>query len=279
MNEILIFLDNVNNYSSLVLMIATLIYVYFTYRLTKETTKLREVETTPFISMYAKPDFILTLVIENIGKAPAYDVKFEMDEKYKSLFQCGCDLKHNISYFSPNQQLTISMDTYPTLEKSEFTNIPIKVRYYSKDKKLFEDSFIIEWKYLSGSDINTNNLKEVKKAIEATTKEIKELNKIIQDKNYQVTTKLKIITLEKTDMYLKLVFSNGYLGKIRNDEINKLGIFDIEKVHLKDGDLMDYSNRTKLTAEEIYYIFQSINQKNNRQCKVKTVNFTKSIYS
>ena len=66
MNNIFVWLDELNKYSSLILMFATLVYVYFTYKLTKETTKLREVETTPFMSLYIKPDYLLKLVIENV---------------------------------------------------------------------------------------------------------------------------------------------------------------------------------------------------------------------
>ncbi len=182
MNEISVYLDGLNKYSSLILMFATLVYVYFTYKLTKETTKLREVETTPFMSIYIKVDSKLSLIVENIGKAPAYDIEFKMDKKYISCFPCGCDFKHKISYFSPNQQLPICMDQYFNLEKLDFDSIPIEVKYSSKDGQLFEEVFTIEWKYLSGSALETDNLVEIKKAIEETAEEIKELHKTIKDK-------------------------------------------------------------------------------------------------
>jgi len=47
--------DWLTAFATVILVIATLVYVYFTYKLTKETTKLREVETTPLMSMFIKP--------------------------------------------------------------------------------------------------------------------------------------------------------------------------------------------------------------------------------
>ncbi len=266
MSEILIFLDGLNKYSSLILMIATLVYVYFTYRLTKETTKLREVETTPFMSVYIKPDHMLELIIENIGKAAAYNVEFEMDEKYKSCFHCGCDFKHKISYFSPNQQLVIGMDSYQNLEKLKFENIPIKVKYYSKEKELFEDTFSVEWKYLSGSALSTDNLEGIKKEIEKTVKEVKNLNQTIKDKEYFVTNKLKILEFEKTDTYVGFVFSNGYLIKVPLKEFTeKTGMEDIEEVYIDNGDLQDYSTGLKYTSEEIYDKLKDNKSKGDKQ--------------
>lgn len=238
--------------ATVVLVIATVIYVFFTYRLTKETVKLREVETTPFISIYIKPGLMLNLIIENIGKAPAYDIEFEMDEKHQSCFRCGCDFKHKISYFSPSQQLVICMDQYANLEKLDFDSIPIKVKYSSKDGHLFEEVFTIEWKYLSGSALDTNNLEEIKKAIKETAKAIKELHKTIKDKEYFVTNKLKILEFEKTDTDMSFVFSNGFIIKIPINEFNeKTGINSIEQVHTNKGDLYDYSTHLTYTAEEI----------------------------
>lgn len=43
--------DWVTAIATIILVAATCIYVYFSYKLTKETIKLREVETSPFISI------------------------------------------------------------------------------------------------------------------------------------------------------------------------------------------------------------------------------------
>ena len=57
------------------LVIVTIIYVYFSYKLTQETIRLRKVETSPFISIIFDISFDSTscskITIKNIGKAPA----------------------------------------------------------------------------------------------------------------------------------------------------------------------------------------------------------------
>ena len=268
MKELFIIFDELNKYSSLILMFATLVYVYFTYKLTKETTKLREVETTPFISIYIKPDHFLKLIIENIGKSPAYDVKFEMDEKYKQYFKCGCDFKRKISYFSPNQRLIIGMDAYTKLSKLDFDYIPIKVKYYSKNNDKYEETFFVEWKYLSGTSLKSNALEEIPKELEKISSEIKNLNNIVKNKEYFITNKLKILEFEKKDELVNLVFSNGKLINIPTKEfIDKININDIEYIHAKNGDLLDYTNGDEYLAEEIY---DKLNYKkeNNEHTKI-----------
>ncbi len=255
----------VTAFATIILVATTIIYVFFAGKLTQETVKLREVETTPFISMYIKPGLMLNLIIENIGKAPAYDIEFVMDEKHQSCFRCGCDFKHKISYFSPNQQLVIHMDQYSSLEKLDFDSIPIKVKYSSKDGQLFEEVFTIEWKYLSGTALDTNNLVEIKKAIKEAAKEITELHKTIKDKEYFVTNKLKILEFVKTDTDISFVFSNGFIIKVPINEFNeKIGINSIEQVRANKGDLFDYSTRLTYTAEEIYDKVQNINDRGNK---------------
>ena len=68
------------------LVIVTIIYVYFSYKLTQETIRLRKVETSPFISIIFDISFDSTscskIIIKNIGKVPAYDISFKIEEKY-----------------------------------------------------------------------------------------------------------------------------------------------------------------------------------------------------
>ena len=50
--------DWVTAIATIILVLATCIYVYFSYKLTKETIKLREVETSPFISIIFEGNII-----------------------------------------------------------------------------------------------------------------------------------------------------------------------------------------------------------------------------
>ena len=80
MDSLIQYLDIANKYSSLILVLATLVYVGFTIVLAKETSKLREVETSPFISIIFDISFQAVshskIIIKNIGKAPAYNITF-----------------------------------------------------------------------------------------------------------------------------------------------------------------------------------------------------------
>ena len=159
------------------------IYVFFTYKLTKETVKLREIETFPFMSLHIDgSSFVLRLIVKNIGKAPAYNINFYIDKKFESYFSCGCSLKDKISYFAPNQEIFFSLGQFSNLEKIEEKSIPIKVVYYSKDNNKFEGSFSLEWKHLSGTVTNTNPFEGIKDGINNIDKAIKELNTILPNK-------------------------------------------------------------------------------------------------
>lgn len=256
--------DWISALSTIILVIATSIYVYFTYRLTKETTKLREIETTPFVSISFDTSFVskFKLVIKNISKTPAYNISFSIDEKYASHF--NYNFRNKISYFAPNQEFSILSSGYQEFDKLDTDYIPITIKYQSKDKVIIKDTFNMEWKYLDSTLLETDSIDGIKKAVEGIEKEIKALNKTIQKKEHRITTKLKILELEKTDMYLKFVFSNGYLGKIHNDEISKIGITNIEQTYSDNGDLVDRSIGVKFTAEEIYYKLQKNNHKENK---------------
>ncbi len=255
----------VTAFATIILVATTIIYVFFAGKLTQETVKLREVETTPFISIYFDTTFSAAshskIIIKNIGKSPAYNISFGIDDKYLELFN-GYTFKDNISYFAPSQEFHILASGFSALNEAGYENIPITINYKSKDNRLITDIFNLEWKYMVYYE--KDNIEGIKQALEDIKKEVNTLNKTIKDKDYKVTTKLKILELEKTDMYLKFVFSNGYLGKIHNNEISKIGITNIGQTYSDNGDLIDRSIGMKFTAEEIYYKLQNRNQKGNK---------------
>ncbi len=185
MKEFFEFMDLLNKYSSLILMFATLIYVYFTYRLTRETTKLRELETTPLMSAYIQSSTPLKIIIKNIGKAPAYNIKFSIAEKYKPLFACGCSLDHEMSYFSADQELIFPIKSYDDVDQTDFENIPLEVQYCSKDTRSFSDKFSLEWRYLSGTKVDEDNLATINSSIKDLAKELKSISETIKEKTDQ----------------------------------------------------------------------------------------------
>lgn len=248
--------------SSLVLVFATIVYVYFTYKLTKETTKLREIETTPFISIYTRATNPIEMVIENIGKAPAYDIEIDFDDKYLDCFLFDCTKnKHRISYFSPNQQFTILLKQYRELEKTTHKFIPVSVRYQSKDGKVFEDTFNIEWKYLSSSEIEKDGLKEIKRELEKTTKTLEQINKTIKKKQILITYKLKILEFENTGDFVNIIFSNGFIKNVPISQLAKeLHIENPDKYMIRNGDLCFCKDEITFLAEEVYALLDKQNK-------------------
>ena len=173
----------INEFSSLILVIATVIYVIFTFKLSQETTKLREVETSPFISLTLEPlgnSMMLKLVIKNIGKAPAYKIDFSVNEKYKGIFRYNFENK--ISYFAPNQEITIFGKQYGEFENLEYDNIPITVTYYSKEDKYFNEVFKLEWQYLSETILGTDNIV----SIDNNLKDISNFQTLMESNRYGV---------------------------------------------------------------------------------------------
>jgi len=248
--------------STVILVLATSIYVYFTYKLTKETTKLREVETTPFMSILTKPTNPIEMIIENIGKAPAYNIEIEFDEKYLDCFlfdNCKKN-KNKISYFSPNQQLKFLLKQYNKLEKTPHKAIPISISYQSNDGRIFKETFNIEWKYLFSSEIEKDGIEEIKREIEKTVKALNEINKTIKQKELFVTQKLKILEFEKYDDKLSIVFSNGFVKKIKIAQLNNiLNNKNSNELILMNGNLYSHEERLTYLAEEVYTLLNESN--------------------
>lgn len=253
--------DWVTAIATIILVLATCIYVYFSYKLTKETIKLREVETSPFISIIFDTSFQAVshskIIIKNIGKAPAYDIAFDVGEKYIPHFN-GYTFENKIAYFAPEQEFYILADGFNALKEAGFESIPITVHYQAKDKRSLTEFFNLRWQHFQYYE--KDNLQEIKKSFDDLNKEIKELNKTVKNKKYFVSSKLSLLEIEKKDNHTQFIFSNGYIGIITNDEVSKLGLADIKNVYLDDGDLHDQSTNMRFLAEEIYHKFTEINE-------------------
>jgi len=250
--------------ATIVLVLATCIYVYFSYKLTKETIKLREVETSPFISIIFDISFQAVshskIIIKNIGKAPAYNITFEVDKKYLPHFN-GYTFENTIEYFAPEQEFYILANGFNNLKEAGFESIPITVHYKSKDDRFFTELFNLKWQHFQYFEKDT--LQDIKKSFEDLNKEMKELNKTVKNKKYFVSNKLSVLEIEKKDNYVQFIFSNGEVCKIEKKFIINIGFKDIENVYIDDGDIQDYSTRTKFTAEEVF------NKINNLTTEIK----------
>lgn len=267
MDSLIQYLDVLNKYSSLILVLATIVYVGFTIVLAKETRKLREVETSPFISIIFDISFQAVshskIIIKNIGKAPAYNISFKVDEKYLPHFN-GYTFENTIEYFAPEQEFYILANGFNNLKEAGFECIPITVNYKSKDDRKFSELFNLKWQHFQYFEKDT--LQDIKKSFDDLNKEIKELNKTVKNKKYFVSNKLSVLEIEKKDDYVQFIFSNGEICKIEKEYIANIGFKDMGNVHIDDGDIQDYSTRTKFTAEEVFNNIKNLTQ-NNEEVK------------
>lgn len=176
--------DWVTAVATIILVLATCIYVYFSYKLTKETIKLREVETSPFISIIFDISFQAVshskIIIKNIGKAPAYNITFKIDKKYLSHFN-GYTFENNIEYFAPDQEFYILANGFNNLKEAGFESIPITVNYKSNDDRTFNEIFNLRWQPFQYYEKNT--LEDIKKSFDNLNKEVKELNKTLKKRS------------------------------------------------------------------------------------------------
>ncbi|MCB9096267.1 MAG: hypothetical protein H6630_01235 [Arcobacter sp.] len=123
-------------------------------------------------------------------------------------------------------------------------------KFESKEDRTFCDFFTLRWQHFQFYEKNI--LQDIKNSFDNLNKEIKELNQTIKNKKYFVSNKLSVLEIEKKDDYIQLIFSNGEICKIEKEYIVNIGFKDMENVYIDDGDIQDYSTRTKFTAEEIF---------------------------
>ena len=265
----------ISAYSSLILVFATIIYVLFTYKLFAETKKLREVETSPFISLEIEPyqgTQHLALKIKNIGKAPAYNISFEIEEKYKDIFRYNFDNK--ISYFAPGQEIESFGKQYREFINLEVENIPINVVYFSKENSKIEETFLLEWEQLDGLLLEKDALSEIEKHLKVISEEIKKQTNLIK-KSHSIS-RISILEIEKNSFYFKCIFNNGYIGKIEKDKIYKLGLSDINNVELDGSELYDRNLHLVFKSEEIYNKFLKLEE--SKLNYKKSFNISKRFY-
>lgn len=171
--------------ATIVLVIATMIYVYFSYKLTQETVKLRKVETSPFITVKIEPynySHMLKLEIENIGKSPAYDVDISFSDKTSRVFE---DKEYtlpetHINYLPIGQKVTTLIGMVSELQ-DKIDEFEIELKYKSKDKIVFNESIKINYKFMLKIHMLLAEPQEIKQ-LEAIKNEISKINQTLKDK-------------------------------------------------------------------------------------------------
>lgn len=178
---------------TVVIALATVVYAVLTAVLARETIRLREVETEPQICVYLEShkvhDFLLELVVRNIGKAPAYDLRWDFDANaplVATLREQKFDLAElgffrGTDYMAPGREYrTVLGSSHTILAKDDIPPLGLCVTFHNKQERQYSDTFLLDpqefWgaRYSSGPDI-AKKLDEVKKELHAVVMELRSI--------------------------------------------------------------------------------------------------------
>lgn len=171
--------------ATVVLVVATIIYVYFSYRLTQETVRLREVETSPFLTIKIEPynySQMLKLEIENIGKSPAYNIDVLFSNKMIDVFK---DKRYtlpntHINYLPIGQKVITLIGMIHEL-KEELDEFEIELRYKSKDNREFDEIIKINYQFMLDINMLLAEPQDIKK-LEDIKNELSKMNQVFKEK-------------------------------------------------------------------------------------------------
>jgi len=138
--------------------ISTGVYALLTWRLTSETRKMREAQTTPNVLVTVDPEDFhdLYLVVRNVGLAPAYNIKFAISPdlviiKDYRLSKVGF-IKDGLSILAPGQEIKTFLYSPSIVElKNQIdTVLNIEILYESIDKKQIRQNYQIDLSQFKG---------------------------------------------------------------------------------------------------------------------------------
>lgn len=172
-------------FSSLIMAIITLAYVILTHTLVKEQKTTREMLNAPLISAKLQPKegniWIIELIIDNIGKGPAYDIKLSCEPEFeilhgKKISDLGF-FKNGIPYLDTRQTLKIpliyTIDSPDTLKLSFDLNITC----YNKENKLIPHSIPLSFlQFENLSQMGPFPLKSISESLSAIKQDISQIN-------------------------------------------------------------------------------------------------------
>ncbi len=150
-------MDGFQNWFSLILVVATVIYVYFTYKLVLEARKSREIGLKPHIILYldnaeASPSSIF-LNVKNIGSGVAVNVTFQVTKDFnpttsydKKLLERRF-LSKKYSYFPPQYRMKNYLFSFSNdNEAKKKDSVVVKCNYSDIFNKKYEEIFELRFK-------------------------------------------------------------------------------------------------------------------------------------
>lgn len=211
MNNFLVFLNNNSGLASVllttVLVIVTTIYVILTWRLAKEATTMRRLQSEPkvivFYRLREESINIADLVIKNIGLGAAYNIKLKLspDFKYRTgkMISTINLFKNGIVFLGPNEEKRFWFANLVEQYKThEYEKLNIVITYFKtfnlKNKKNpIMESFEIDLTENYGLALAQNPpLDKIASHLENIGNELKKL--------FEYSPRLKVISYTPQDI-------------------------------------------------------------------------------
>jgi len=187
-------IDYLKKYSNIILVIITGIYAYLTRKVLINTRNEHESMMRPYIiiNSFLRDEAIVSLLIKNVGKTAAWDVRFDLDKNIYQHKKPERNIKefelfrNGTSCMPPGEEYRIDLSIYQDfyeIDKNAFSppnRIKIKSEYsyesiaHRKKRRTVIEDTIIDFQSSLNTSIPRN---EIVKAIQEVSKKIEELKK------------------------------------------------------------------------------------------------------
>ena len=185
-----------------VLAVITGMYAFLTWKMVKETKKMREIQSEPQISVFykSKDEYInlIDIVIKNIGQGPAYKLTFKTNPDFeysegKKISELNI-FKNGLKYLAPNQELVFFLNSLIEISSKKLcSSFDVTVNYEDESGKKYERNYNIDLSEIFGlRHVGGPPLKKIADQIEKIVDEIKKL--------YSSYPQMKVITYSKTEI-------------------------------------------------------------------------------
>ncbi len=163
-----------------IIAISTLFYVFFTGVIIWQNRRNLRFND-PYISSYFNPwkQEYLELVIENVGKTPAYNLHLFFDDETKKVFKKN-ELhlpEKNINYFPSKQKISYFIDHYSNFKKINLDYIIIYLEYETKKGRKIKENIKFNYNYMEGRNLSNtlleDNISKVAEALKKINQKIK----------------------------------------------------------------------------------------------------------
>jgi hypothetical protein len=135
--NVLKFINDNSALWSLLVTIATIVYVILTYRLLKETQRARVESLRPYVIVDIDiHKYFLRLNINNIGNDNAFDIELKTEPLLKSAL-------NKIAFLPPGKQIHHNLLFYVS-EDIEIKNYTINISYKNYNKKEFSHTYDLD---------------------------------------------------------------------------------------------------------------------------------------